>query len=163
MTDRSALPLRPCVGIVLFNDAGQVFVGKRIGIDDAWQMPQGGIDEGETPRQAGLRELEEEIGTRSVEVVAETADWIAYEFPSDLPGKIREKWRGQTQKWLACRFTGTAADIDLQTEHPEFDDWKWVDLGAVVDLIVPFKRATYEAVVSEFEPAITAATAIPAR
>ncbi|WP_281685151.1 RNA pyrophosphohydrolase [Thalassobaculum salexigens] len=163
MTDRSALPLRPCVGIVLFNDTGQVFVGKRIGIADAWQMPQGGIDKGETPRQAGLRELEEEIGTSSVEVVAETAGWVTYEFPADLPGKIRESWRGQTQKWLACRFTGTATDIDLQTEHPEFDDWKWVDLGVVVELIVPFKRATYEAVVAELGPAIAAATATPDR
>lgn len=159
MTDRSALPLRPCVGIVLFNDAGEVFVGKRIGMADAWQMPQGGIDEGETPRQAGLRELEEEIGTRAVELVAETADWIAYEFPANLPGKIREKWRGQTQKWLACRFTGTPDDIDLQTEHPEFDDWKWVDIATVVDLIVPFKRATYEAVISELGPVIAEATA----
>lgn len=163
MTDRSALPLRPCVGIVLFNDEGQIFVGKRIGIDDAWQMPQGGIDEGETPLQAGLRELEEEIGTKAVEVVAETADWIAYEFPADLPGKIREKWRGQTQKWLACRFTGTASDIDLQTEHPEFDDWKWVDAATVVELIVPFKRATYEAVMGELAPVIAAAVGVPSR
>ncbi|WP_420563738.1 RNA pyrophosphohydrolase [Thalassobaculum sp.] len=163
MTDRSDLPLRPCVGIVLFNDEGRIFVGKRIGIADAWQMPQGGIDAGETPREAGLRELEEEIGTTAVELVAETADWIAYEFPADLPGKIREKWRGQTQKWLACRFTGTAADIDLQTEHPEFDDWKWVDIASVVELIVPFKRATYEAVVAELGPVIAAATAKPTR
>ena len=156
MTDRTDLPFRPCVGLVLFNGSGQVFVAKRLGMDDAWQMPQGGIDEGETPRQAGLRELEEEIGTRAVEVVAETAGWIAYEFPDDLPGKIRQKWRGQTQKWLACRFTGTDGDIDLETEHPEFDAWKWVDLTSVVDMIVPFKRATYEAVVAELGPVIDA-------
>jgi putative (di)nucleoside polyphosphate hydrolase len=163
MTDRTQLPYRPCVGIVLFNDAGEVFVGKRIGIADAWQMPQGGIDEGETPRQAGLRELEEEVGTSRVEIVAETADWIAYEFPEDLPGKIRKHWRGQTQKWLACRFTGTPDDINLATQHPEFDDWKWVDLTSVVDLIVPFKRATYQMVVAELGPVIAAQTQGPAR
>jgi putative (di)nucleoside polyphosphate hydrolase len=159
MTDRSDLPLRPCVGIVMFNEDGKVFVGKRIGMENAWQMPQGGIDPGETPREAGLRELEEEIGTRTVELIAETADWIDYEFPADLPGKIRENWRGQTQKWLACRFTGTAQDIDLQTEHPEFDAWKWVDAATVVELIVPFKRATYEAVMAELGPVIEDATA----
>lgn len=157
MTDRSQLPYRPCVGIVLFNDEGQVFVARRIGMPDAWQMPQGGIDDGETPRQAGLRELEEEIGTRAVEVVGETAGWIAYDFPPGIPGRIGEKWRGQRQKWLACRFTGTPQDIDLATEHPEFDDWKWVEIASVVDLIVPFKRATYETVVAELGPVVAAA------
>ena len=122
-------------------------------------MPQGGIDPGETPQEAGLRELEEEVGTRAVELVAETADWIAYEFPVDLPGKIRKSWRGQTQKWLACRFIGTADDINLDTEHPEFDAWKWVDIARVVELIVPFKRATYEAVVAELGPVIAAEVA----
>lgn len=156
MTDRSDLPYRPCVGILMFNDAGRVFVGKRIGMPDAWQMPQGGIDDGESPHEAGLRELEEEIGTRTVEIVGETADWVTYDFPPDLPGKIREKWRGQRQKWLACRFTGVETDIDLATEHAEFDAWKWVDPATVVELIVPFKRATYEAVIGELAPIVAA-------
>ena len=156
MTDRTDLPLRPCVGLLMFNDAGRVFVARRIGMPDAWQMPQGGIDEGETPRAAGLRELEEEIGTRAVEVVGETAGWVTYEFPPDLPGRIRKSWRGQKQKWLACRFIGRDSDIDLDTEHPEFDAWKWVEIDTAVNLIVPFKRATYEAVAAELGPVMRA-------
>lgn len=157
MTDRTHLPYRPCVGVLMFNGDGRVFVAKRIGMADAWQMPQGGIDDGETPRQAGLRELREEIGTAAVEIVGETADWIAYDFPADIPGRIGEKWRGQSQKWLACRFTGREDEIDLATEHPEFDAWKWVDIAEVAGLIVPFKRAAYEAVLSELGPLVAQA------
>lgn len=158
MTDRAHLPYRPCVGVLMFNGDGLVFVARRIDMAEAWQMPQGGIDKGETPRQAGLRELREEIGTAAVEIVGETAGWIAYDFPPDIPGRIGEKWRGQRQKWLACRFTGREEEIDLATEHPEFDAWKWVDIAAVPALIVPFKRATYEAVVSELGPLVAAQT-----
>jgi len=163
MTDRSHLPYRPCVGILMFNAAGDVFVARRIGMPDAWQMPQGGIDKGETPREAGLRELLEEIGTDAVEIVGETSDWIAYDFPPDVPGRIGEKWRGQRQRWFACRFLGADSDIDLATRHPEFDAWKWVGIETVVELIVPFKRASYEAVVAELAPVVAAATAAPAR
>ncbi|AFX98868.1 RNA pyrophosphohydrolase [Candidatus Endolissoclinum faulkneri L2] len=145
---------RLSIGIVLFNDQKKIFLGKRIDIDNAWQMPQGGIDKGETPYQAGLRELEEEIGTKQVEIVAETRDWIAYEFPTNLAGTVHKKWRGQIQKWLACKFTGTTIDINLQTEYPEFDDWQWVDINCVTELIVPFKRAAYRRVMSELTPVI---------
>lgn len=158
MTDRSHLPYRPCVGILMFNETGHVFMARRLGMADAWQMPQGGIDDGETPREAGLRELEEEIGTSAVEIVGETAGWIAYDFPPDVPGRIGEKWRGQRQKWLACRFTGSETAIDLATEHPEFDAWKWVEIAAVPSLIVPFKRASYEAVISELAPLVARLT-----
>lgn len=154
MADRTDLPYRPCVGILMFNDAGHVFVARRIGMADAWQMPQGGIDDGETPHDAGLRELEEEIGTAAVEIVGETAGWVAYDFPPDIPGRIREKWRGQRQKWLACRFVGSENAIDLATAHPEFDAWKWVEIAVVPELIVPFKRASYEAVVAELGPLV---------
>ena len=158
MTDRSHLPYRPCVGILMFNAVGEVFVARRISMPDAWQMPQGGIDKGESPREAGLRELLEEIGTDAVEIVGETPDWIAYDFPADLPGRIGRKWRGQRQKWLACRFIGDEAAIDLATEHPEFDAWRWVAIETVIELIVPFKRATYEAVVAALGPVVAAAT-----
>jgi putative (di)nucleoside polyphosphate hydrolase len=152
VTDRSHLPYRPCVGILMFDARGRVFVARRIGMPDGWQMPQGGIDEGEAPREAALRELEEEIGTAAVEIVGETAGWVTYDFPADLPGKIRDRWRGQRQKWFAGRFIGQENAIDLNTAHPEFDAWKWVSIDTLADLIVPFKRASYEAVVAELAP-----------
>lgn len=161
MADRSHLPYRPCVGVLMFNAAGQVFVARRIGLDDAWQMPQGGIDGDETPHAAGLRELAEEIGTASVEIVGETAGWITYDFPADLNHGIRKKWRGQRQKWFACRFTGSEDEIDLDTEHPEFDAWKWVEMQDLVDLIVAFKRDSYAAVVAELSPLVDQALTRP--
>jgi putative (di)nucleoside polyphosphate hydrolase len=155
MTDSSALPYRRCVGVMLFNGEGLVFVGRRHDTPDAWQMPQGGIDEGETPAEAGLRELEEEIGTAKAEPVAETAGWLRYDLPPELLGKVwGGRYCGQQQKWLLCRFTGTDADIDLATAHPEFDAWRWVEPRELAGLIVPFKRAIYEAVVAEFAPRI---------
>jgi len=154
--DVADLPYRPCVGVMLANEAGQVFVGRRKDTPEAWQMPQGGIDRGETPRQAGLRELEEEIGTAKAEVVAETAGWHRYDLPPDLLGKVwGGRWRGQEQKWLLCRFTGRDADIRLDTAHPEFDAWRWVRPEQTVDLIVPFKREIYRAVVAELAPLIS--------
>lgn len=156
MKDVADLPYRPCVGVMLANEAGQVFVGRRKDTPEAWQMPQGGIDRGETPRQAGLRELEEEIGTAKAEVVAETAGWHRYDLPPDLLGKVwGGRWRGQEQKWLLCRFTGRDADIRLDTAHPEFDAWRWVRPEQTVDLIVPFKREIYRAVVAELAPLIS--------
>lgn len=151
---RADLPYRPCAGIMLVNAENKVFVARRIDTPgDHWQMPQGGIDEGEDPRAAAARELVEEIGTDRAEIIAETVGWVLYDLPDTLIGKVwKGRYRGQTQKWFLMRFTGTDADIDIATDHPEFDAWKWVDLDQVVELIVPFKRAVYEQVVGEFAP-----------
>ncbi len=155
MTDRASLPYRPCVGVMLFDARGRVFVGRRIDTPDAWQMPQGGIDEGETPEAAALRELEEEIGTSKAALVAGTAGWLTYDLPDDLIGRVwGGRWRGQRQKWFACRFLGDDTDIRLDTKHPEFDAWRWVELDQLASLIVPFKRAIYTAVVDELGPAV---------
>lgn len=149
--DPTTLPYRPCVGIMLLNRRGEVFVGRRIDTPDAWQMPQGGIDAGETPVQAALRELEEEIGTDRAEVLAQTPDWLRYDLPPELVGVAwKGRYRGQEQKWVACRFTGSDADITLATAHPEFDAWQWVAIDRVVELIVPFKREIYAQVVAAF-------------
>jgi putative (di)nucleoside polyphosphate hydrolase len=146
------------VGIMLLDQAGRVFVGRRIDTPDAWQMPQGGIDAGETPRAAALRELKEEIGTDNAAIIAETAQWLRYELPPELQGQ--KIWggyyRGQKQKWFAMRFLGRDSDIDLETHHPEFDAWKWVPARELPALIVPFKRALYEAVLAEFRDLLAA-------
>jgi putative (di)nucleoside polyphosphate hydrolase len=153
MSKVDKLPYRPCVGIMLTDGRGRVFVGRRLDTPDAWQMPQGGIDDGESPRQAALRELLEEIGTNAAEIVGETEGWLRYDLPAHLIGKVwKGKYRGQKQKWVLARFTGTDADIDLATDHPEFDAWQWVEPGQLVERIVPFKREIYEAVVAEFQP-----------
>ncbi|WP_114394795.1 RNA pyrophosphohydrolase [Oleisolibacter albus] len=152
MTD-APLPYRRNVGIMLLNRAGLAWVGRRKDTPDAWQMPQGGIDPGEDPRTAALRELEEEIGTARVAVLGETAGWLRYEFPPELQRKgWMKRFAGQEQKWFCCRFLGRDADINLETEHPEFDAWRWVPVEDLVGLIVPFKRAIYESVVAEFRP-----------
>lgn len=149
--DPELLPYRPCVGIMLVNRAGGVFVARRLDTADAWQMPQGGIDPGEAPRTAALRELKEEIGTDRAEVLAESAGWHRYDLPPHLLGKVwGGKFRGQEQKWVLARFTGTDADIDLGSEHAEFDAWQWVPVDDLIRLIVPFKRDIYRAVVEEF-------------
>ena len=147
-------PLRPCVGIMLINREGRAFVGQRIDVfEEAWQMPQGGIDEGESPRVAALRELHEEAGTDKGEIVAEVADWLDYELPkATAAGRWGGKYRGQTQKWFALRFTGADADIDLDAHEPEFKAWRWMELDALPSLVVPFKRPIYERVVTEFRP-----------
>jgi putative (di)nucleoside polyphosphate hydrolase len=152
--DPATLPYRQGVGLVLFNTAGQVFAARRIDTDGlAWQMPQGGIDKGETPEQAALRELEEEIGTAKAEIIGQSQDWLTYDLPDHLVGKVwKGKYRGQKQKWFALRFTGQDADIDINTEHPEFCEWRWVAFDDLVELIVPFKRDLYRAVVAEFAP-----------
>jgi len=131
---------------------GKIFVGKRIDQSvEAWQMPQGGIDQGEDPKAAALRELEEEIGTRNVAVLREHKDWLAYELPPDLIGVAWEgRYRGQRLKWFALRFLGGDSEIELKTHHPEFSEWKWVDADELLRLIVPFKRETYAKVVTAF-------------
>jgi putative (di)nucleoside polyphosphate hydrolase len=140
------------VGIMLLNPAGLVFVAKRIDMpSDAWQMPQGGIDPGEDPATAAHRELKEETGTDRAEILAESRDWFRYDLPDDLrPLLWGGKYRGQSQKWFAMRFTGTDRDIDIATEHPEFSDWKWTAPATLPDLIVPFKRQLYRELLTEF-------------
>ncbi len=146
------LPYRPCVGIMLLNAQGEVFVAKRIdSMAEAWQMPQGGIDDGEEVEAAALRELEEEIGTNKVTIVTQSHDWLHYDLPADLVPKLwGGKYRGQTQKWFVMRFLGKDSDINIATVHPEFSEWKWVDRETLPDLIVPFKRDLYAQLVEEF-------------
>jgi putative (di)nucleoside polyphosphate hydrolase len=153
----SALPYRPCVGILLFNDSGQVFVAERCDTPGAWQMPQGGIEPGEAPADAALRELAEEIGTDHADLVAETREWLRYDLPDHLIGTVwHGRWRGQQQKWFAAHFTGTDSEINLATAHPEFSAWRWVQPEQLVSLAVPFKRDVYRAVITELLPAIGA-------
>ena len=149
---RTDLPYRPGVGIMLLNAQNKVFVGKRIDqTSEAWQMPQGGIDAGESPLEAALRELKEETGTDKAAIIAESRDWFTYDLPDELVPIIwKGKFRGQRQKWFAMRFTGTDADINLETDHPEFCAWQWAALDKLSGLIVPFKRELYAAVVKEF-------------
>lgn len=162
MVDRDALPYRPCVGVMLFDGGGRIFVGRRIDTPDAWQMPQGGIDDGESPEAAALRELEEEIGTADASIEAATAGWLTYDLPDHLVGKVwGGRWRGQRQKWFACRYHGNDSGIRLETRHPEFDAWRWVEIGELTALIVPFKRAIYAAVVDELGPAVQQRVRIP--
>jgi putative (di)nucleoside polyphosphate hydrolase len=143
---------RPCVGIALFNRDGLVFVGERLDSPGAWQMPQGGIDHGESVQDAAFRELREEIGTNRAGIIAVMPEKLRYDLPPDLQGKLwGGKYLGQEQSWIAMRFTGEDADIDL-TAHSvqEFSRWRWVSLERVPDLIVPFKQETYRAVVRAF-------------
>ncbi len=137
---------------MLFNRGGSVFVGRRIDQTvEGWQMPQGGIDDGETPAETALRELKEEIGTDKAVILREMDEWLCYDLPRHLVGvALRGRFRGQRQKWLAMRFTGKDGDIDIRTEHPEFAAWKWLSLDDLPGLIVPFKRDTYEKVIAAF-------------
>lgn len=146
------LPYRPCVGIMLLNKDGHVFVGQRIdSTAEAWQMPQGGIDDGEAAEQAAKRELLEETGTDKAKIIAQNKDWLHYDLPVELIPKLwGGNYRGQKQRWFLMRFTGTDADINIHTQHPEFKAWKWVPPSEVPMLIVPFKRTLYHAIISEF-------------
>ncbi len=148
----NALPYRPGVGMMLLNAQHQVFVAKRIDMtSEAWQMPQGGIDDGEEPGAAALRELKEEIGTDKATVLAESAQWLTYDLPDHLIPKLwGGRFRGQKQKWYLMRFDGADADIDIATTHAEFSEWKWVAMETLPDIIVPFKRVMYQQLVDEF-------------
>lgn len=153
-TGPRGLPYRPCAGVVLVNPGGLVFAGQRIdNPTDAWQMPQGGIDPGEDPRAAALRELGEEIGVAAplVAVLAESPQWIHYDLPEHLLGHVWQgRYGGQVQKWFLMRFLGTDADIRIDTAHPEFDRWAWLPAREIAARIVPFKRAVYERVLGDF-------------
>ena len=144
---------RSAVGVMLLNPAGQVFVARRIDMPmmRAWQMPQGGIDPGETPQQAAFRELREEIGTDKAEILGESRVWLKYDLPVELASGVwGGRYRGQRQKWFAMRFTGKDADIDLTTDHPEFDAWKWIRPERLPEMIVSFKRQLYLDILAEF-------------
>jgi putative (di)nucleoside polyphosphate hydrolase len=149
--ERARLPYRRGVGIMLLNALGDVFVAQRIDMpSDAWQMPQGGVDAGETPESAAWREMEEEIGTRAAVLMAESRDWYRYDLPDELVPRLwKGQYRGQEQKWFAFRFTGTDADIAIDGTHAEFSAWKWTPVATLPQLIVPFKRQLYSELVSE--------------
>ena len=146
-------PYRPCVGIFLINDVKQVFGGRRIDSPaEAWQMPQGGIDPGETAIDACMREMGEEIGTTSAEFLCEHNEWLHYDIPSPLADRLWQgKYKGQKQKWMALRFTGSDSDINIDTPIPEFCEWRWLEPSELVNLAVPFKRDVYVNVLDAFK------------
>lgn len=156
MIDISKLPYRKGVGMVLLNKDNKVFVGKRVDTkSEAWQMPQGGIDKGETDDEAVLRELAEEVGTNKVEIISKSKYWYNYDLPEALVPKVwNGKYKGQRQKWFLIRFIGDDSDVNIATEHQEFCEWKWVDFEELLDMIVPFKREIYSYVMDEFRQLI---------
>ena len=168
-TPTESLPYRPCVGVMVLNRDGLAFIGRRTEgpehVDETyvWQMPQGGVDKGEDPWPAALRELHEETNIRSVEKLGEIADWLSYDLPPQLIGHAwKGRYRGQTQKWYALRFTGKESEIDIAHpaggHDPEFVEWRWEPIANLPGLIIPFKRKVYERVVREFAPLAVPAT-----
>lgn len=143
---------RPCVGILLIDDSGAIFVGERIDTPGAWQMPQGGIDEGETAVDAVFRELKEETGIETAELLGISETWRSYDVPPAIAATAwGGRFRGQTQLWSALRFTGSPDDIDIRTAHAEFSRWKWTDPQTLLAEIVDFKRDLYAEVLEEFQ------------
>ena len=151
-TPDGAKPYRRGVGIALIDARGYVFVAQRIDTKEpAWQMPQGGMDDGETPRAAALRELLEEVGTDKVQIVATTRKWLRYDLPKKVQSKVwKGRFRGQEQKWFLMKFTGTDTDINIETDHPEFSSWKWIPFEKLPDVIVGFKKEIYTQVADAF-------------
>ncbi|MEZ0242137.1 MAG: RNA pyrophosphohydrolase [Sphingomonas sp.] len=162
MTDPASLPYRPCAGVMLINRDGKVLVGQRLDSTlEAWQMPQGGIDKGEAPLDAAVRELWEETGVCAdlVELIAEAPGELFYDLPEELVGVIwKGKWRGQRQRWFLFRFLGEDKDVNIATAEPEFRAWRWSDPADLVDLIVPFKRQLYSEVLAAFANHIASET-----
>lgn len=162
--DRDAMPYRRCVGVAVFNAQGKVWAGRRIQsaktpTEFLWQLPQGGIDRGEEPLEAAKRELYEETGIHSVELLKEIDEWLNYDLPDAILGiGLKGKYRGQTQKWFAFRFTGKKSEVNISHpadgSKPEFDAWEWKNLAEMPGLIVPFKRGIYDSVVKEFSPLV---------
>lgn len=150
------MPYRLCVGVMLINREGRIWLGRRIPDDehhtlDSWQMPQGGIDPGEDPALAALRELEEETGTRNARVIGQVDEWLYYDLPSELIGKaLKGRYRGQKQKWFALEYLGDESDINIETHTPEFDRWAWVTPEEALERIIAFKRPVYEKVIAAF-------------
>ena len=160
MTDAESLPYRPCVGVMVLNKRNDVWVGRRVGspnqghLSGFWQMPQGGIDAGETPVAACLRELYEETSIRSATIIAESAQWYPYDLPPELLGQLwGGRYRGQMQRWFAVRFTGDDSEVNIAPpDHErEFAEWRWAPMAGLPDLIVPFKRDVYAKVIAEFQ------------
>ncbi|MCI0753907.1 RNA pyrophosphohydrolase [Teichococcus vastitatis] len=149
----SQLPYRRNVGAALFNAEGRVLIARRADVaQDAWQLPQGGLDESEDPRIAVLRELREEIGTDHASIIGEVAEWLNYDLPPELLGKaLRGRYRGQTQKWFALRFLGEDSEIRLDLDpHPEFNAWRWAELAELPRIVVAFRRPVYQRLAKEF-------------
>lgn len=157
-SDIAVLPYRPAVGVMLLNHEGRVFVGQRIdSTQEAWQMPQGGIDDGEDAEAAALRELGEETGieARHIRIVARHPEDLLYDLPPELVGRVwKGRYRGQRQTWFLARFAGEDSDVNIATEHPEFSAWRWIAPEDLPRLIVPFKKALYEQVVKAFRDQI---------
>ncbi|MDE1903894.1 MAG: RNA pyrophosphohydrolase [Alphaproteobacteria bacterium] len=155
---RSAKPpagYRRGVGVMLIDNERRIFVGRRLGTGDGWQMPQGGIDGAETPVVAAYRELKEEVGTNKATIVAESAHWLSYDFPAALrPSIWGGRYAGQTQKWFVMRFTGTDVDIRLDAHLPEFDAWKWILPDELPAIAIDFKQTLYRALLEEFAPVL---------
>ncbi|KAI8477328.1 MAG: invasion protein A [Monoraphidium minutum] len=145
---------RPNVGMCVVNAEGKVFAARRLDDPnpDSWQMPQGGIDPGEAPLQAAVRELQEEVSIISVELVGEIQEWVSYDFPTEVRSRFTGEWarfRGQAQRWFLFRFTGPDSEVDLETDHAEFSEWRWMDLGELPAKVIPFKRGVYEVVAAQ--------------
>jgi putative (di)nucleoside polyphosphate hydrolase len=154
MIDKTTLPYRPAVGVMLLNREGKALVGQRLySTLEAWQLPQGGLDDGETPEEGAYRELEEETGInrRHVEILAACPEQLYYDLPDDLVGKMwKGRWRGQCQTWFLARFTGEDSDVNIETAEPEFRAWKWAEPAELPAMIVPFKKALYEQLLKAF-------------
>lgn len=154
MNEQAKLPYRLGVGLMIVNSQKKIFIGKRTDSKNpfSWQMPQGGINSGETPSKAALREMKEEIGSDSGTIIAETKNWYCYDLPTKAIHRMwNGQYKGQKQKWFLIKYTGLDSEINLMTEHPEFSRWRWIKLNQLTRVVVPFKKSLYEAVVREFK------------